>query len=1600
MGKCYITSDLDRAVAKAAGNFMGKGSTARYFAYMRGLYDEKNGDQNWKAMSVEEVKNLLTKFEGDLRKEDTRKIKASGTNASDMFVQLQQEIPDAVIRETRISWISHLFSETVDRIAENDSRSLGLDRKFIIKGTIDEEGNTIFGQSYIFNAMYRILGSKFTSAWDTYKSTDSNITEEQKKQALYKAQQIRLVLRNWPAFVTIARLRIRDIEGIKLGAFNDFTADADEGNFEIENLQEKIDIEETSIREGWQEIAESMSAYASIGAEVRELLASIPQRNQFGEVEKDDLGNTKYLDPLQVHQTLLDAVRGSTSEASMLRKLTKYVNSQYKESHSKTGANRRRYWLAPILDKLTLSVEDDDGGITIFETTQDYLDALSEEQKKLAVAIAQGDQENIEILTDNIEGMKESVERAARLRSKVFADLKRNFQPLYVVQEVFEKGVHYLKTTCLNDKKGFSFSEQAQANLKRGRSEKDETNPLISKRGSNALPQVSKENVDALAKFIENKFIKGENVDLISGKSSSWFMTKSEDESTKQEKISAVQYIGKTLGFNISNEAATKIVTNSRYAKRFQTAMQNLHKYGLTHSQMAKQFKNGGSLNIIDFLNVKPGGSVSEKGAVTEAIEVIGDVISAVTTTQEVRVSYKDKKGKNTMLSSDVLPSYLGDFVEDIKEFVDNKDTAGLRSFLEERYFNNCPMFAVKDENGNWKIHNIWLRELYNSDLSEDGNFAEIFGSFRLLGDSKNTGAKRFENYTKKRHAWSMLELFLAPRKLAGTKDNKKDYANYPLFVLGDSGVCKNITAKYYTRDTVMKELVSLANAEVERARLVLEMNQTCELNGWEKLETFSDENAVLKFTSLPFLNDYLELRKVQEVNPITQETKTVIKVFDKLSEEEKDQGKKAQVVNDVYIETCIRQAIDRDFENFYRQISGNEALKSDSDMGLTNLNSGNNVPLYLSGFLTKKEIADAPEKSKEEMRALLKERVKDFYANYKLATACQLQMFTIDAGFYGNTENLQKRYKELHAPGTKVSDDALDWKLDKLAIENGEERVVYFDDISISADEMDPGFMDIIKARFGTSDPSVVDAYTKNTLTDGQGYRTLESYRKVMIAAGKWNDYLEQTYDKIQVIRDRMRATGKEQLEPEEITQLTQLFVIFQPLKPYLYTIEDIGVSNGRMLKVPVQHKYAEVIIIPELCVPGSNLRALGEAMEENNIDVVCSTKCVKVGSFGSMALDFKTNDKGQFVDKFDDIIKGIDENGNIIDSPNVTRTQQRAYIKKYGEEGLQRITPQTIKDSMQVIKDSQGAYVHKLKYRDYRIQTNVPAHINASNLFGTQIRKIIMTGIDKNGNYSSYLGNSEKVNLGDGLVDLNGNRLIQFYNQLIVANILEGYRDFEKAIDSMDKVSKSLIQNVIANSREDEANIMAYCLTGDGQFLVPLYELGIEHNTSQALISLFKKMVNKQRIQGGALVQASAWGITKIEEGSKDYGDLDWHTVEEGKNGNIVYGDCEIPFDFKWTDQFGREHQLDFNDYCNPDGTFKMSGRKLNIGGIIIDETLIEKDYPGILDIVSYRIPTESQYSMMRLRVKRCTLPTQGGVIRVPAQGTTTAGFDFKLY
>ena len=93
-------------------------------------------------------------------------------------------------------------------------------------------------------------------------------------------------------------------------------------------------------------------------------------------------------------------------------------------------------------------------------------------------------------------------------------------------------------------------------------------------------------------------------------------------------------------------------------------------------------------------------------------------------------------------------------------------------------------------------------------------------------------------------------------------------------------------------------------------------------------------------------------------------------------------------------------------------------------------------------------------------------------------------------------------------------------------------------------------------------------------------------------------------------------------------------------------------------------------------------------------------------------------------------------------------------------------------------------------------------------------------------------------------------------------------------------------------------------------------------------------------------------------------------------------------MPFDLSYTDVNGRTIKLKFDDWCNPDGTLKQ-GEK---------DSLLEENFPGITSFIAYRIPTEEKYSMINMKVVRFSRQVNGGgIIKVPAQGTTIAGFDF---
>lgn len=1351
-------------------------------ATLRGMYDESHSSPLDTSDLDKAVQDLIS-YRRDLGKMNAESIKTTSSNLSESYQKLKESF-SAEERFNRINMISTMFSDRLDALQEANPF---LSRKVICNGFVSN-GKLVAGQFSVFEGVYNDLLEYYSEA---VEEGDMDTANSYKK-----------VLENWGALVSHARMRLRDTEELRLGDKIEYADDTNPDNYNDNKLSELYDASESK-REAWQETSDMHSAFGSVGKQVRKLLGSI-QRVENGEEVYDDLGFPIMLDPVKAHQSLIEILRGVTSERQMIGLLRNASNSQT--------------WLQPVIEEL----ENND-----------------------------------------------------QLRTQFYVDFKKNFQPYSILLEEVKNGLRTFKTLILN-RVNNSLSGQYLTSITLGKQVNPNTS-VFNKDGS-----INWKNLQSLRELVKEYF-PSKSVSITpkfyNNKETSW-----------QEKKRVLIKITEALGIDIDGGTLDKIMSSGRDLHKFTDAISELVEFGtdkiLNKKELESLDKGEYSLSnrsFKDFIRFSPAGSTAKQGVIREKID---KMLSIVTKNREglrleSRVRHKDKNGNNVTLFSNVIPSYLGDKMDRIASFVSNNDRQGLRRMIENEFLDSS--FFMDKDNGT--IFNRWLRDLYESGLDEK-DFAANFGFKRFLGTSDNS----FENFTSKQHAIDMMAEYFSERQLSANSQ----YAYYPVFILGDSGVSKFIKAKRYSAQEILDGLYDVYRQERRRMALTSAANTKLKEGGYSLIENFSSKEN--EYTALPFLNKDYE-----------SPDGTV--------------GKYAAMIGENPSKQEVVKAIQAYME---------EAVNS-FKTSLNNL-----------GLLETKEVYN-PKTNKKEVQYVyfsqevngnksIDEVIADYYWNTKFATIQQLQLFTIDPAFYKGTKDLQKRYKEIHAPGSVLSLEARDFD-GNLYSEDGIERCVYFDDINLNAEVSNPEFMKAIEAKFGKNSP-VYKAYTKNTLTDGQGYRTLESYRKVMGMAGKWTQEMENVYNTIKQLRAEY---GKDaQIPSDKLTEIANMSVVFQPIKPYMYTIENLAVNSTDKLKIPVQHKYAEAVLIPELLPAGSKLRDMAYWMESKGVDLVGSTKIVKVGGFGSTDISKASN---------------AQELSNALDK----------------------------------------AYIHQLSYGDYRIQTNVPEHINSSQLFGTQVRKLIMANIKMDDyHYENYVG-GKKVNLGGkyGEVRLNGRNLVSFYNSLIVANILKSYDLFANEVSDIKKLSDKLLQTTINNSRESMDNMLAYSLTGDDKFLVPLFEGALEHDSSAMLFSIFKKRVNKQSIKGGSAVQVSAMGIKGYEES----GDLHY-VVDPNNPNNILYAECEIPWDISYTDINGKEVALEFSDYCNEDGTLKTDKD---------GNTLLEKKFPNALSILAYRIPTERDYSMINLRVKRFSQKTAGGTIKVPAQGTTIAGFDFdidKLY
>jgi hypothetical protein len=1325
---------------------------SHYVANLRGMYEEAKGK------STTDVNELLA-FRRSLNDKDAKALTEAITNPIAAYDQLKEAFSTQE-RVDRVNMIANTFSDVVDAIQESNP---SLSREDIIMGYTDQNGKFQGGPAFIYSEVYKTLKAEM----DEY--AENGYEEE--------VEKYRRVFKNWGALVTYTNTTLRDTEGLKIGTKLTFADSSTIADYD-ENTAVESFVAEEAPRESWQEVSESVSPFGSTSILVRRLLGRLSGYTSKNEEDYDDLGHLRRLPAVQVHQALMETLRGMQSESDMVAILKQNMNSK------------------------------------------PYISSILEEFAKDPI-----------------------------LRTQFFVDFSKVFQLYSMQNETRKGGITTYKNSVLNILSRKSAYRRYSVALATRTLKAD--NAVFRYEDEGTL--VNEARAKQLADFIE-KYL-GTDQDIFSKFNEQGF--------SNQDRIDFYKAVLPVLGINLTESGYDVLVKDNKRVMSLNRTLKDL-------PAILRKAKDG--MKFQDLIDLRIGQGASE-GYLKEKIGKIFQVTESLDNSKKVlsRVRFQD----NTYYS-DIQSSYLGRFRDTIDALARKGNKAKLQSYLEEHFLRN-DFFR----NSDGKIYNKWLQDLYYSNLQDQKSFANMFTYKKFLGDDN----QKFEDFTGKKQAITLINEYFA---------ESKDYAWYPVFILGDSGASKWIRAKRYSSDQIITGLYNVYLQEKIFQREIKELKEGLKREG-KSLGSLAKIDET-KFGLLPFLNEKKYSDMIDMTN-IEQSVKAAIKAHLR------------DAFNEYMIKLDRAGVLGKTQKGDYKYLS------------------------MLTKYITK-------DKQKLTGDDAVRANLMDYFYNSKFATVMQMQLMTVNPIFYknGDSTDVQKRYKEIHASGNRVSVEAVNPFTGERFSDRDYQTTVYFDDVEVNPEDTNPEFMEVIAKVYG-KDSEVYKTYRdKTSFTDGQGYRTLKSYRAVMGMAGKWNKKCEDAYNEIESIRADIRSQGGE-ITDEQAQRITSLMVTFQPIKPFTYTLERWKLGNS-VFQIPVQMKYAETVMIPELMQKGSKLRDMLEWAEQKNVDVVAATTAVKVGSFGAV---------------------------NVKDATN--------------------------KDELNASLDN--AIIHNLSYDDYVIQNNIPEHIQGSQLFATQSRKLIFAGlqqVDANGNtmYYDHYTDGNRVNLGNGMVRLNAYNLNRFYISLIAANMLEDFEEFSSTIKDPEKVRQALVQMTVNNSRETRDNLRGYGKGMEHDFLLALFEGGIEHDTAALLLSMFKKQVNKQKINGGSAVQVSAFGITGYTE------DDNLRFVKDPNNdANILYAECEIPWDLSYTDSNGNKVELQFSDWCNADGTLKMGKNGVS---------LLETKFPGITSFIAYRIPTEDKYSMLNLRVKRFTQKVNGGgTIKVPAQGTTIAGFDFdidKLY
>lgn len=920
------------------------------------------------------------------------------------------------------------------------------------------------------------------------------------------------------------------------------------------------------------------------------------------------------------------------------------------------------------------------------------------------------------------------------------------------------------------------------------------------------------------------------------------------------------------------------------------------------------------------------------------------------------------------MYQSYVTPSFMTKLFNKFRQEGQAFEDFILNEYGSSEWFK----FGAGDDDITKGWRNEWLRL-----LARDENARKVFDHKVELNFNKHNYMR---NMNDAEYTLSLITEYFS--ESAKVEDRVPAWFRVPM----QSNKPSSEFIKFYSyrgdgyKNTIVNGLHNIFLQEISRIQTVLRRNMSENDPGF--IKNFDTNGR--KFDFLPVFNNYLDnvdsskrivLRN--EDGSVSSDNNRFASLLQKKIKGETDLTPDEEVELGKLAERIIRQFMENRVQSILDTWESNGILEA----------AKNIKDIYPSEFDNSSNIKN--EEREDVINDWVRKQVENYLWNDTFASKNILQLTLSDIAFYKDTEDLQKRLAQLHAPGVRGNINAIDYNGNRVS--DGKYRTFILKDFDSFKSNIIANIAEVFDRKIAAApdnQKAVMIAlkeslvgkdgkYTKINVTDAQGYSSPSSYRKKAYIFGKWSRHAEDIYQKM--------------LKGEYT--YTDLETAFQPLKPFVYSklTKDMGVDNAPIhsMQVPFQAKNAEyLLIMADAILKGEKLsrpnllRAVYRVMEDS--ERLMPTKGIDTVQFESS------------------IKSGLQGKMNIYQFMDMEGGEDAAYTFMMN----QIFKEETNAAGERVYKNyDTNTFVHETSFEDYCLQQEVPEHFKEhSQAHGSQIRMITPSDldlftIDENGR---QVDNFYEWTEPDGTVKrMKADEFRKEYEQTIADNIEESIDNLsaELHLNSEDKrerniaLSKILQREVLSSPRYGIDLVQACSIDKEtGEFRIPKGDPIQAKRIEQLINSVIKNRINKQKIAGGPIVQVSNFGTSKqlhirfndkqgnlipLEEEyvSSEHDGLSYKDYLKRNQGGIAYFEVFCPI---WSNEL-------FDKFSNSDGT-------INVDAINVVD-------PELLKMVSYRIPTEDKYSCAPMKVVGFMPREAGDAIMLPYELTEIDDSDFDV-